>query len=244
MAKFPAAVLLLGFIMLPAAAARAQGSIAEVVTDSSGAALPGVRVEAASAVLIEKVRSVLTDSAGQYRIIDLRPGTYAVTFSSLGSACASMQKGRRRDRARKREAKHPFGPWAAPRTTYPERRLFVQRFYYKSLRGWPAIGILLIRVAAAVTIAYRSPPAHVVEHAAAVLLFGGLWTAAAATVVAAFECWRTVFDSGGWVSLLLTAMTLAVALIGAGTWSLDARIVGWRRIDIPMQKSERDARSG
>lgn len=117
----------------------------------------------------------------------------------------------------------------------------MQSFYDRALRGWPAIGILLIRVAAAVTIGYRAPPAHAAELAAALLLFAGMWTPAAAAVIAAFECWRTVFHAGGWTSLLLTAMTLAVALIGAGTWSLDARIVGWRRIDIPAPQSEGSA---
>jgi len=66
------------------AAVFAQASISGVVKDTSGAALPGVTVEAASAALIERVRSVVTDGAGQYQIIDLRPGTYAVTFSLGG----------------------------------------------------------------------------------------------------------------------------------------------------------------
>src|SRR5688572_11186431 len=70
-------------VLLPAAA-YAQASIAGVVRDTSGAVLPGVTVEAASPALIEKVRSVVTDGAGQYRIIDLRPGTYAVTFTLTG----------------------------------------------------------------------------------------------------------------------------------------------------------------
>ena len=47
----------------------------------SGAVLPGVTVEAASPALIEKVRSVVTDSEGRYNIVDLRPGTYTVTFT-------------------------------------------------------------------------------------------------------------------------------------------------------------------
>jgi hypothetical protein len=64
--------------------AHAQASIAGVVRDGSGAALPGVTVEAASPALIERTRTVVTDSAGQYRIVDLRPGTYAVTFTLPG----------------------------------------------------------------------------------------------------------------------------------------------------------------
>ena len=62
----------------------AQGAITGVVKDASGAVLPGVTVEAASPVLIEKVRSVISDDTGQYRIVDLRAGTYSVTFTLPG----------------------------------------------------------------------------------------------------------------------------------------------------------------
>jgi hypothetical protein len=64
--------------------ASAQASISGLVQDASGAVLPGVTVEASSPVLIEKTRSVVTDGAGRYSIVDLRPGTYAVTFSLAG----------------------------------------------------------------------------------------------------------------------------------------------------------------
>src|SRR5262245_20906333 len=62
----------------------AQSAIAGVVRDSSGAVLPGVTVEASSPALIEKVKTATTNDAGQYRIVDLRPGTYAVTFTLTG----------------------------------------------------------------------------------------------------------------------------------------------------------------
>jgi Carboxypeptidase regulatory-like domain len=71
------------FVVLPAAA-YAQASITGVVRDTSGAVLPGVTVEASSPALIEKVRSAVTDGSGQYRIVDLRPGTYAVSFALTG----------------------------------------------------------------------------------------------------------------------------------------------------------------
>ncbi len=64
--------------------ALAQASITGVVRDTSGAVLPGVTVEAASEALIEKVRSAVTDGTGQYRIIDLRPGSYSITFNLAG----------------------------------------------------------------------------------------------------------------------------------------------------------------
>jgi hypothetical protein len=66
------------------ARAQAAGAIAGVVRDTSGAVMPGVTVEASSPALIEKVRSVVTDAEGQYKIIDLRPGTYSVTFTLAG----------------------------------------------------------------------------------------------------------------------------------------------------------------
>jgi hypothetical protein len=62
----------------------AQSSISGAVRDASGAVLPGVTVEAASPALIEKVRSVVTDTQGVYRIVDLRPGPYTVTFTLPG----------------------------------------------------------------------------------------------------------------------------------------------------------------
>ena len=77
------AVALLVVLLLPAAA-YAQAAITGVVKDASGAVLPGVTVEASSPVLIEKARSVVTDDTGQYRIVDLRPGIYVVTFTLQG----------------------------------------------------------------------------------------------------------------------------------------------------------------
>src|SRR5881392_964588 len=77
------ATTLLVLLLLPSSA-YAQAAITGVVKDASGAVLPGVTVEAASPVLIEKVRSVVSDATGQYRVVDLRPGTYSVTFSLPG----------------------------------------------------------------------------------------------------------------------------------------------------------------
>ena len=62
----------------------AQASIAGVVRDSSGSVLPGATVEVSSPALIEKVRTAVSDNTGQYRVIDLRPGTYSVVFTLPG----------------------------------------------------------------------------------------------------------------------------------------------------------------
>src|SRR6187431_1039847 len=65
-------------------AAFAQATISGIVKDTSGAVLPGVTVEAASPVLIEKTRSTVTDGSGAYQIINLQPGTYEITFTLVG----------------------------------------------------------------------------------------------------------------------------------------------------------------
>src|SRR4051794_27949716 len=75
--------LLALFVMVPAGV-FAQAVIAGTVKDPSGGVLPGVAVEAASPALIEKVRTAVTDGTGQYRVEDLRPGSYTVTFTLQG----------------------------------------------------------------------------------------------------------------------------------------------------------------
>ena len=70
--------------MLLSTAAYAQSAITGVVKDTTGASMPGVTIEAASPVLIEKVKTAVSDNNGNYRIADLRPGVYTVTFTLTG----------------------------------------------------------------------------------------------------------------------------------------------------------------
>jgi carboxypeptidase family protein/TonB-dependent receptor-like protein len=79
------------FLLPVRLSAQAAGGIAGVVRDTSGAVMPGVTVEASSSALIEKVRSVVTDAEGQYKIIDLRPGNYVVTFTLPGFATVKRE---------------------------------------------------------------------------------------------------------------------------------------------------------
>src|SRR5262245_47885917 len=74
------------------AAARAQVTLAGAVTDTSGGVLPGVVVEATSPALIEKVRTATTDGNGRYRIENLRPGEYTLTFTLTGFATVKREK--------------------------------------------------------------------------------------------------------------------------------------------------------
>jgi len=82
--KTAAVVALLALLPPVADAQESLGTLTGLVKDASGAILPGVTVEAASPELIEKVRTVVTDGTGQYRIISLRPGTYSLTFTLTG----------------------------------------------------------------------------------------------------------------------------------------------------------------
>jgi len=75
--------VLVGLVLIPRLL-FAQASITGTVKDPSGGVLPGVTVEASSEALIEKVRTAVTDGTGQYRIVDLRAGTYTVTFTLTG----------------------------------------------------------------------------------------------------------------------------------------------------------------
>ena len=77
-------LFVLSMVLALPLSAYAQASIAGVVKDASGAVLPGVTVEAASPVLIEKTRTAVTDETGQYRIVDLRAGAYTVSFTLSG----------------------------------------------------------------------------------------------------------------------------------------------------------------
>src|SRR5262245_37210623 len=76
--------LTLTVVLLIPATVFAQATLTGTVRDASGGVLPGVTVEASSPALIEKTRSAVTDASGQYRIIDLRPGTYSVTYTLPG----------------------------------------------------------------------------------------------------------------------------------------------------------------
>jgi Carboxypeptidase regulatory-like domain len=77
------AVLVAAVVVMIPSLAHAQ-SLTGTVRDAVGGVLPGVTVEAASPALIEKVRTTVSDGTGQYRILDLSPGEYQLTFTLPG----------------------------------------------------------------------------------------------------------------------------------------------------------------
>jgi len=82
---------MIGVGLLPSIALAQTSAIAGTVRDTSGAVLPGVTVEASSPALIEKTRTATTDGAGQYKITELRPGEYTVTFSLAGFSTSKRE---------------------------------------------------------------------------------------------------------------------------------------------------------
>jgi hypothetical protein len=81
----PLLLVVCSLLLLPSAVS-AQSAFSGIVRDVSGAVLPGVNVEVTSPVLIERARTVVTDTTGRYTITDLRPGTYKLTFTLEGFA--------------------------------------------------------------------------------------------------------------------------------------------------------------
>jgi putative oxidoreductase len=128
-------------------------------------------------------------------------------------------------------------------------RLFRQLFSTFP-RGWPGTGLLLMRLVAGLTLMDRGitglrgePPLerivlYVLETGAGVLLVVGLWTPIAGVLAAVVELWSAFSQPGDRLThILLVTLCAAVALVGPGAWSLDARLFGWKRINIPNRKS-------
>ena len=128
----------------------------------------------------------------------------------------------------------------------------MQRLFSTFARGWPGVGLLLLRVAAGSSLIARS--ILVLENTptfgtgffqlfiatAALLLIAGLWTPVVAAVMVLLELWRIISRHGDPATdILLCTLALAIALLGPGAWSVDARLFGWKRIEIDTQKNKR-----
>lgn len=127
--------------------------------------------------------------------------------------------------------------FCAWRTALPLRRLFST-----FARGWPGVGLLLLRLIAAAALvnqgaaefgsAGASVAWGILIFATAALLLAGLWTPVAGVLTIIVEL-RTAFARPGdyWIQILLGALGAGLALLGPGIWSVDARLFGWKRIE-------------
>lgn len=126
----------------------------------------------------------------------------------------------------------------------------MRRLFSTFARGWPGIGLLVLRVVLGIALILRgvgrlsgAPTTHmmvlsVLGIGAGLLLLMGLWTPVAATLAAAIQVWKICWNLGDpWIYILLGTIAVAVAMLGPGFWSFDARIFGWKRINLPNPKA-------
>ena len=131
----------------------------------------------------------------------------------------------------------------------------MRRLFSTFAGGSPGIGLLILRLVLGSVLIVRAsfklwsdPPltltiASLILLAGAILLILGLWTPIAGTIVALVELWKILTLPGDkWVWLLLATISAAVAMLGPGLWSVDARLFGWKRVEAPPRKSSLTSR--
>jgi len=126
----------------------------------------------------------------------------------------------------------------------------VRRLYSTFAGGWPGAGLVLLRLAVGFSLVvrasstlWRDPPISTTVTSVflagfGLLLIPGLWTPIVGTMIALVETWQMMTTAGDQsVPLLLGTVGAAVAMLGPGLWSVDARLFGWKRVEAPPRKS-------
>ena len=125
----------------------------------------------------------------------------------------------------------------------------MRRLYSTFAGGWPGIGLLVMRLVVGWVLLvntglmlWSDPPSHMTLTSASLAILGlllvaGLWTPVVGAVVALIEISPFLrVDEHPLVGLLAGTITTALAMLGPGHWSVDARLFGWKRIDQPVHK--------
>ena len=123
-------------------------------------------------------------------------------------------------------------------------RYLLRRLYSTFAGGWPGTGLLLMRIVLGVSLLLRAlwgnSPATIISASLAgfgLLLIPGLWTPIVAALVALLEAWQIMTIGGDrWVTVLLGTIGCALAMLGPGLWSVDARLFGWKRVEPAPRK--------
>jgi len=137
------------------------------------------------------------------------------------------------------------------RTCNVTKAVPLRRLYSTFAGGWPGLGLLLMRLVAGSALLVRAsptlwnnPPLHVTITSAflagsGILLIPGLWTPIAGVLVALTATGQILTQAGDpSVPLLLGTMGGALAMLGPGLWSVDARLFGWKRVEAPPRKQK------
>jgi putative oxidoreductase len=122
----------------------------------------------------------------------------------------------------------------------------VQRLFSTFADGWPGRGLLLLRVLTSLSLihfgiagSHEEPSLDtvvlkIVGVGAGIFLLLGLWTPVAGAMVAIVKVWFAFSHSGDpWIPIMLAALGAGLAMVGPGAWSIDARLFGRKRIDLP-----------
>jgi hypothetical protein len=123
----------------------------------------------------------------------------------------------------------------------------LRRLYSTFAGGWPGIGLLLMRLVVGAVVLWDAgpqlwsdPPLHAIVGgamlaAAGLLLIAGLWTPIGGAVVAVVAIFEILTGEPAVGRLLAATIAGALTMLGPGRWSIDARLFGWKRIDLPVR---------